>query len=214
MKDYETLHDVIDALKPNPSFVQQEQENVMKHDDWIQDNIDEETSYPFDPLHEARRLMTLKSYNLLDTNNHDPQYEEITRLAQSVFDCPIAMVTIVDMGRLWLKEIQGLPDEVIQVPRAGGLCAHALQRQHSEGLLIVNDTLEDERFQNYPLVTGGPKVRFYAAAPLVSPEGQRLGVVAIVDQKPRPNGLTYHQCDTLLAMADLVVYNIIVDADE
>jgi GAF domain-containing protein len=79
---------------------------------------------------------------------------------------------------------------------------------------VVGDTLKDDRFKNYPLVVGGPKVRFYAAVPLMTPEGQRAGVFAIADTKPRPEGLTLQEKDALKDMASWVVFNMIVNAPD
>jgi hypothetical protein len=50
--------------------------------DWVQKNIDANTSIPFDVEQEAERLMVLKSYGILDTDNQDPAFAEITELAQ------------------------------------------------------------------------------------------------------------------------------------
>jgi GAF domain-containing protein len=65
------------------------------------------------------------------------------------------------------------------------------------------------RFKDNPLVTGGLKVRFYAGAPLISPEGPKLGTLCLIDMKPRPKGLTKAEQRRLSEMASEVVYNMV-----
>ena len=77
-------------------------------------------------------------------------------------------------------------------------------------MLIVPDATLDFRFVNSPLVTGPPNIRFYAGAPLVSPEGYKLGTFCIIDSTPRPNGLSQEQRDTLRDLADMTV-KVMVD---
>jgi hypothetical protein len=88
--------------------------------------------------------------NLIDNSDfslfakHDPAFSEITRLAQEVFECPIAMLAIVDMGRLRLKDIQGLSGAA-QLPRHGGLSFN----EKKTALMIAKDALGDDRFTDY-----------------------------------------------------------------
>ena len=70
-------------------------------------------------------------------------------------------------------------------------------------LLVVPDTLEDERFKTNPLVTSEPGIRFYAGAPLVTDEGLALGGLCVADRRPRE--LSEAQQDLLRALARQVV---------
>ena len=50
---------------------------------------------------------------------------------------------------------------------------------------MVPDARADPRFADNPLVTGKEHLRFYAGAPLMSPEGYMLGTLAVLDREPR-----------------------------
>ena len=174
--------------------------------DWKLSQYDRNTSVPQTIEGELERLWVLKSYDILETEP-EPEFEELTREAREAFNVPIAVVSIVDLGRQWFKSIQGLDAD--QTPRDCAFCAHVVQRRAEDGVLVVPDATKDFRFAENPLVVGGPKIRFYAGAPLRSPEGQILGSFCIIDTKPHPEGLTMSQKGRLAAMAGMAVYNII-----
>lgn len=102
---------------------------------------------------EAHRLETLASLCVLDTPAED-RFDRITRLAQRVFDVPIALVSLVDASREWFKSCQGLL--TYEIPRNISFCEHALLQK---GCTVITDTLKDPRFENNPLVTGEADVR-------------------------------------------------------
>ncbi|KAI0183230.1 hypothetical protein EV127DRAFT_353155 [Xylaria flabelliformis] len=98
----------------------------------------------------------------------------------------------------------------VSLPRKDCMDEHALGAitvsQDAEGrdvevsAFVVNDTLHDDRFKTRPYVTSGFAVRFYAGVPIVSKLGHAIGVYAVSDIRPRPEGLTY---DELLFMRDM-----------
>lgn len=146
---------------------------------------------------EHERIKALKRYEILDTLPEE-EFDDIAHLAAQICKTPIALISLVDEERQWFKSAVGL--EVCETPRNVSFCAHAIQ--HDE-LLEVLDTLKDERFLTNPLVTGEPHIRFYAGAPLITPDDQRLGTLCVIDQRPRE--LSEEQRDGLRRLAAQVV---------
>jgi CheY-like chemotaxis protein len=112
------------------------------------------------------------------------------------------LISLVDLGRQWFMSNRGLGD-VRESNRKLAFCAHAIMGK--EDLLIVPDAAKDWRFQENLLVTGDPFIRFYAGAPLVSPEGYKLGTLCVVDTAPRPQGLSLEEKKNLTDLASLAV---------
>jgi GAF domain-containing protein len=176
--------------------------------EWELTNFDVETTIPPTLEAEVERLHVLRSYDILDSDGQEAEFETITKKAQEFFDVPIAVVSLVDMGRQWFKSIQGLDAQ--ETPRSCSFCAHVIQRKECAApVMIVTDATKDVRFKDNPLVTGDLGVRFYAGAPLISPEGPKLGSLCLIDMKPRPEGLTKAEQKRLSEMAEEVVYNMI-----
>ncbi|MES2718161.1 MAG: PAS domain S-box protein [Pseudomonadota bacterium] len=149
------------------------------------------------PDDEAARLACLLSLQVLDSAP-EPLFEQVAALAAQLCAMPMALVSLVDAQRQWFKAKVGLPG-VDQTPRDLAFCAHAIL---GDGLMEVPDAALDPRFADNPLVTGGPRIRFYAGAPIVMPQGERLGTVCVIDQQPRQLGPL--QRDALLGLARLV----------
>lgn len=104
-------------------------------------------------LDETQRLQALRSYNILDTAS-EQGFDDITFIASQVCDTPIALVSLVDERRQWFKSKQGLT--ACETHRDLAFCAHAI---HDTAPFVVNNTLEDDRFADNPLVTGPPDIR-------------------------------------------------------
>jgi hypothetical protein len=139
--------------------------------DWVISNLDKETSVEQRLDEELTRLQVLRSYLIMDSER-ESNFERLTALAGRMFDVPIALISLVDLGRQWFMSNRGLGD-VRETPRKLAFCAHAILS--TQDLLIVPDATKDPRFYDSPLVTGPPNIRFYAGAPLISPEGVKLG---------------------------------------
>ncbi len=148
-------------------------------------------------INERNRLAALERYGIFDTPP-EPEFDDFTRLASLICQTPIALISLVDESRQWFKSRVGV--EVCETDRSISICQHAIQ---GSGLLEIPDARLDERFCANPLVTGEPYVRFYAGAPLTTPDGYRIGTLCVIDQEPRQ--LTVEQRDGLLRLARQVM---------
>lgn len=127
-----------------------------------------------------KRLKDLESYSIMDTPP-EKDLDEITQIASAICDTPISLISLLDDKRQWFKSKQGLA--VDETPIDQAFCRYALD--NSEEVLVIEDSYNDNRVKNNPLVLGDPYIRFYAGAPLVTPSGNILGTICIIDKKPR-----------------------------
>lgn len=146
---------------------------------------------------ETARLKVLYQYQILDTPP-DSKFDEITNLAAEICHAPVALISFVDAHRQWFKSKLGIT--ISETPRYIAFCAHAIQQSE---MLIVPDTLADERFSTNPFVIEHPKIRFYAGAPLMTVEGFALGTLCVVDYVPR--NLNQHQLQGLKTLSHQVM---------
>lgn len=126
---------------------------------------------------EGQRLTALAEYHVMDSAP-EQAFDDLATLASHICGCPIALISLVDDKRQWFKARIGL--EVQQTPREHAFCAHAIL--DPENLMVVPDATQDPRFAGNPLVTDSPHIRFYAGAPLVTPQGAPLGTICVIDR--------------------------------
>ena len=146
------------------------------------------------PPDEEARLKALRELELLDTEPEE-EFDELVRRAAEATGAPIAVITLVDEARQWFKARVNL--ELESTDRDLSFCAHAILAP--DDLTVVPDTLEDERFDDNLLVTEDPHIRFYAGAPIFTPDGQPIGTLCVIDATPR--GLSDEQAQALRDLA-------------
>ncbi|WP_417684895.1 EAL domain-containing protein [Roseibium sp.] len=148
------------------------------------------------PDNEMERLAELRSLNIIDTKR-EPAFDAVTKLAAAIFECPIALISLVEENYQWFKSSVGLDAECTS--RNVSFCTHAVA---SGDVLVVEDALYDQRFCDNPLVNRAPWIRFYAGCP-ISLDGERfLGALCVIDRKPRMP--TQSQLEQLKSLANIV----------
>lgn len=130
-------------------------------------------------IDEEARLKALERYRILDTEP-EPAFDDIVRLTSTLLQVPTCMVSLVDRERQWFKARHGL--DAPHTPREVAFCDHAIRQRWP---LVVPDAREDPRFDGNPLVIGAPHIRFYAGAPLRTPDGHALGTLCVIDKRAR-----------------------------
>jgi eukaryotic-like serine/threonine-protein kinase len=137
------------------------------------------SALPVDAAAEAERVAAVRRYNILDTPPEDA-FDDITRIATRMLRTPVALVSIIDSDRVWHKSRQGTPVE--EVDRNTSFCSTTIPDH--DGAWSIPDARRDERTSANPLVTDDPQVRAYAAAPLITHDGHRLGSLCVFDFEP------------------------------
>ncbi len=150
------------------------------------------------PPNETARLQALRRYQILDTLE-EQAFNDITMLASFICDAPMAVISLVDSERQWFKSRVGV--QATETPREHAFCAHAILKP--EEVLVVGDAMADTRFSGNPLVTGDPHIRFYVGAPLITPQGDALGTICVMDRVARE--LPKDNIDALRALARQVI---------
>jgi diguanylate cyclase (GGDEF)-like protein len=148
---------------------------------------------------ESARLAALRSYCVLDTGR-EARFDDLTRLAASICEAPVSLLTLVDFDRLFFKSSFGM--DIRDLPR-GSFCDHAVFQRD---VFQVPDASRDPLFRDHPLVLEAPRVRFYAGAPLVTPQDLALGTLCVMDFVPR--SLQPRQAEMLRTLAGQVMVQL------
>ncbi|MDP3610045.1 MAG: sensor domain-containing diguanylate cyclase [Methylophilus sp.] len=134
---------------------------------------------PAIPPDEKTRIDTLRALNILDISPKE-RFDRITRLAKRVFGVPVALVSLIDADRQWFLSSYGL--NLKETSRDISFCGHAIL---GDEIFTVQDAALDPRFNDNPLVTDAPNIRFYAGCPISVSNGSKLGTICLIDQSPR-----------------------------
>ncbi len=133
------------------------------------------------PFDEKQRQEELLRYNIVDTPK-EADYDDLIEIASVLCNTKSASITFIDNDRQWLKAAKNIDPN--PSPRDTSICGHAILK---DDILLIEDTLEDERFKDNPNVVYGPKIRFYAGAPIYSSGGKKIGVLCVIDKVPNKN---------------------------
>ncbi len=133
------------------------------------------------PPDKSIRSLIIGPYEILNTPP-EPAYDDIVKLATLICDVPVALICFVDRDRFWFKAKVGL--DIFEVPCEATPCSYVLD--HSDEILVATDITKDGR------VTATARqalldqdLRFYAGAPLVTPDGHTVGTICVFDTAPR-----------------------------
>ncbi|PHJ56283.1 diguanylate cyclase [Nostoc linckia z18] len=150
------------------------------------------------PANEVERLEALRRYNILDTPP-EAAFDRITSLAARLFNVPMALVFLIDESRGWFKSAYGL--DMREVQRDASICSLGLL---SKEVVVILDIKQNHPLASNPLVHNKPDLRFYAGAPLLTPDGLNLGTVCLLDTQPR-DAFTNEQKVLLADLAAMVM---------
>ncbi len=145
---------------------------------------------------ESERLADLYDYEILDTDPEEA-FDDIVRLAAAICDTPWARVNFIDEQRQWTKAVLGMDKS--DARRGDAFCSRTIEAP--DGLMVVTDARDDERFRDNPIVVGEPGVRFYAGSAIKASSGRPVGAVCVLDSKPRD--LSAEQLDSLEALSEI-----------
>lgn len=136
------------------------------------------TKFP-KPANETDRIRALHQYEILDSL-HEDEFDRITELAALICDTPISLVSLIDDDRQWFKSVVGL--DITETRRELSFCQYTIMET---GIFEINDATLDVRFMDCEMVINEPGIIFYAAYPLIDPQGYALGTLVVCDHQPR-----------------------------
>jgi signal transduction histidine kinase len=145
------------------------------------------------PPNERSRVAALHQLKVLDTEP-ESELDDLTLLVSLICGTPMALISLVDESRQWFKSRVGV--EMVETPREISFCQYAILENR---LLVVPDATQDPRFRDSPLVTSGPRIRFYAGVPILDQDGHALGTLCTMDRVTRQ--LSTRQEETLQVLA-------------
>lgn len=141
-------------------------------------------------INDELRLQALRDYGIFSLGN-EKKFDDIAASAAECLDAPVAIINFIERDRQWFKARHGI--DVCEPPIQESICVHCLEEGRT---LVIEDLTNDRRTDGLPLVVEEPAARFYAGVPIVI-DGQGVGVLAVLDVKPRPYGISSVQSHAL-----------------
>lgn len=131
-----------------------------------------------DPTNEHERLAALQHYEITDTPS-EAIFDGLLKLAAAVFNVPIILLTFVDADHVFFKASIGI-GPTKRVDRASSPFALTIR---DTTVMVAEDVLQEEWSQIDFINSRG--IRFYAGAPLMTPDGFLIGTLTVLDKQPR-----------------------------
>ena len=153
---------------------------------------------------DPERLAALRATGLLDSAP-DPGFDRHVRLAAEVLNAPVALVSLIDEDRQFLKSFIGVGEPWAserQTPLSHSFCQHTITQRDP---LVVDDARQHPVLKDNPAIAEMGAIA-YAGVPLVDPDGHALGTLCVIDSRPRQ--WSSHQVDLLADLAASVVSEI------
>ncbi|SEO95543.1 GAF domain-containing protein [Mucilaginibacter gossypiicola] len=150
------------------------------------------------PDNDTERIAALERYQIFNSHR-EKAFDSICELACELFSCPISHISFLNADTEFIKAEVGL-NGLQYVSRSVGFCSVAILQPD---LLLVEDTHKHELFVNHPYVTDKLRIRFYAGAPIISPDGYIIGTLCLIDTEPR--SLTEKEKKLLRKLADVAM---------
>lgn len=136
---------------------------------------------PIIPENDHERLEKLYGYHVLESRQKFGSFQHVATMASQIFKVPIALVSFVDKDQVYFKANVGM-EGTNQICRGTSLCSLAILKNE---ITVFKNAKKEPCLLTNPLVAGDFGLGFYAAAPLITPDGYNIGAVCIVDKKSR-----------------------------
>lgn len=152
------------------------------------------------PVTNQDRLNKLHEYQILDTHPEDT-FDKVAILASQVFETPSAFITFVDKDRVFFKSnISNFAADNAPIEKNPFTLSTI-----KDDFTVYYDTFNDHYLRDSPLVRVAGGIRFYAAAPLKTPEGYLVGTLCVADSVPRDNTITPKQLEMLKSLSEIII---------
>ncbi|HEV8065313.1 MAG TPA: sensor domain-containing diguanylate cyclase [Acidimicrobiales bacterium] len=133
---------------------------------------------------ETGRLFAVRELGILETEPEE-RFDRIVQLAARLTSSPIAIMSIVDERRVFIKSAHGAGELGISLGypfRDYWFCSYVVARGET---VVVDNARADARFNRTAIVANDPGLVSYAGAPVRGPGGEVVGALGIFDTKPR-----------------------------
>ncbi|MGI4887000.1 MAG: GAF domain-containing protein [Janthinobacterium lividum] len=132
------------------------------------------------PGHDAARLRTLHQFQIVNTTP-EPVFDDYATWAAQLFSTPIALISLVDADFVWFKALAGATG-IPGLVRNESMCSAAILQ---DAAVVVSDYKPESCELIRPDVAQALGLSFYAGAALIAADGNRLGMLAVIDKEAR-----------------------------